>query len=313
MPRQNEKLRVYLKPKVRRELEALCRQGCVSAAKVCGARILLFADENQPGKVLPDREIAERVGLCVRQVVRIRQQLCGKVACRRWIVSSDRARARRPSSMVGRGPLGGVVLQQAARRSARWTIRLLADELGRLQIVTSVCPETVRQCLKKTGLSLGSRNGSAFRSRPGAVRGPYGEDSRHLPRNYDELHPLVCMDEAAKQITSDVEPALPMSPGQPRREDHHYQRKDVVRCLCSSIPCAAGVEWRVARDARGDWAEEVRRLLTKDYPAAKRVTLVCDNLNTHDIASLYTAFDAPTAHRSPDVCVWSTRRAMAVG
>jgi hypothetical protein len=48
---------------------------------------------------------------------------------------------------------------------------------------------------------------------------------------------------------------------------------------------------------RWDWAEEVRRLLEKDYPQAEQVTLVCDNLNTHDIASFYTAFDAPTAHR----------------
>ena len=47
MPRQNEKLRVNLKPKVRKELEALCRQGCVSAAKVRKARILLLADEHQ--------------------------------------------------------------------------------------------------------------------------------------------------------------------------------------------------------------------------------------------------------------------------
>lgn len=27
------------------------------------------------------------------------------------------------------------------------------------------------------------------------------------------------------------------------------------------------------------------------------MTLVCDNLNTHDLASLYFAFDAQTAHR----------------
>jgi hypothetical protein len=41
----------------------------------------------------------------------------------------------------------------------------------------------------------------------------------------------------------------------------------------------------------------VRRLLEEDYPHAKRVKLVCDNLNTHHIASLYEAFDAELAHR----------------
>ncbi|MDZ4685629.1 MAG: transposase, partial [Planctomycetaceae bacterium] len=43
--------------------------------------------------------------------------------------------------------------------------------------------------------------------------------------------------------------------------------------------------------------EEVRQLLDEDDPQAERVTLVCDNLNTHDIASLSARFDAPTAHR----------------
>lgn len=116
--------------------------------------------------------------------------------------------------------------------------------------------------------------------------------------NYDEEHPLICMDEAAKQITSDIEPALPMSPGQPRREDHHYQRQG-VRALFMFFDPLLG--WRRVSSREGrtrwDWAEEVRRLLEEDYPRAERVTLVCDNLNTHDIASLYTAFDAATAHR----------------
>jgi hypothetical protein len=115
---------------------------------------------------------------------------------------------------------------------------------------------------------------------------------------YDEEHPLICMDEAAKQITSDIEPALPMSPGRVRREDHHYERQGVRAVFLFFDPLRG---WRRVRSREGrtrwDWAEEVRELLEVDYPTARCVTLVCDNLNTHDIASLYVAFDAPTAHR----------------
>jgi hypothetical protein len=116
--------------------------------------------------------------------------------------------------------------------------------------------------------------------------------------DYDEKHPLICMDEAAKQIVSDEEPALPMTPGQPRREDHHYQREG-VRALFMFFNPLAGWRRVSTREhrTRVDWAEEIRILLDEDYPKAERVTLVCDNLNTHDIASLYTAFDAETAHR----------------
>ena len=35
------------------------------------------------------------------------------------------------------------------------------------------------------------------------------------------------MVEASKQVVADVEPALPMAPGQPRREDQHNDRQDV--------------------------------------------------------------------------------------
>ena len=115
---------------------------------------------------------------------------------------------------------------------------------------------------------------------------------------YDEAHPLICMDEASKQILSDVDPALPMSPGQVRREDHHYERK-AVRALFMFFNPIQGwrrVSSRVSR-TRADWAHEVQQLLEVDYPQAELVTLVCDNLNTHDIASLYATFNAQTAHR----------------
>jgi hypothetical protein len=46
-----------------------------------------------------------------------------------------------------------------------------------------------------------------------------------------------------------------------------------------------------------DGAEEVRRLRDEDDPHARKVKLVCDNLNTHHIASLYEAFPAEEAHR----------------
>lgn len=116
--------------------------------------------------------------------------------------------------------------------------------------------------------------------------------------DFDEAHPLICMDEASKQIVADVEPALPMSPGHPRREDHHDERRD-VRALFLFFDPLRG--WRRVRSrptrTRQDWAEELRTLLEIDYPHAKRITLVCDNLNTHDIASLYATFPAQTAHR----------------
>lgn len=115
---------------------------------------------------------------------------------------------------------------------------------------------------------------------------------------YDEQHPLICMDEASRQLLSDKTPPLPMKPGTPQRVDDKYER-DGVRALLMFYNPIDGWRRVGCRESRTrhDWAEEVRRLLDEDYPDAELVTLVCDNLNTHDLASLYHAFDAETAGR----------------
>ena len=110
--------------------------------------------------------------------------------------------------------------------------------------------------------------------------------------------PLICMDEASKQLLRNVQPAEPLAPGRPAREDYHYERRGVQALFMFFDPVRG---WRrvSCRDSRTrlDWAEEVRRLLDEDYPQARKVKLVCDNLNTHDIASLYEAFPAEEARR----------------
>jgi hypothetical protein len=82
----------------------------------------------------------------------------------------------------------------------------------------------------------------------------------------------------------------------PAREDYHYERRGVQALFCFFDPLRG---WRrvSCRDSRTavDWALEVRRLLEEDYPQARVVKLVCDNLNTHTTAALYEAFPAERA------------------
>jgi len=110
--------------------------------------------------------------------------------------------------------------------------------------------------------------------------------------------PLIAMDEASKQLLRGLHGPLPIGPGRPAREDYHYERRGVEALFVFFDPLRG---WRRVscreRRTRVDWAEEVRRLLDEDYPQARKVKLVCDNLNTHHIASLYEAFPAAEAHR----------------
>jgi hypothetical protein len=121
-------------------------------------------------------------------------------------------------------------------------------------------------------------------------------DTYELP--VDPEIPLVVMDEASKQVISDLYAPLPLKPGTPRREDHHYVRQGTQSLFLFAAP---HLGWRrvSSRDTRTrmDWAEEVCHLLEVDFPQARKVRLVCDNLNTHCKASLYARYDAEKAHR----------------
>jgi hypothetical protein len=116
--------------------------------------------------------------------------------------------------------------------------------------------------------------------------------------SYDEKRPLIAMDEAARQLLSDVFDPLPLKPGRAKRVDDKYDRHGVCSLFMFYDPIGG---WRRVgcRDSRTavDWAQEVKQLLDVDYPEAELVTLVCDNLNTHHVSSLYKAFDAETAGR----------------
>lgn len=113
----------------------------------------------------------------------------------------------------------------------------------------------------------------------------------------DEV-PTICMDEAAKQMLEGLHDPLPPAHGRAAREDYHYERNGVQAIFMFFDPNRGWrrVSCRESR-TRVDWAHEVRRLLDEDYPTARKIRLVCDNLNTHAIASLYTAFPAAEAHR----------------
>ena len=55
-----------------------------------------------------------------------------------------------------------------------------------------------------------------------------------------------------------------------------------------------------ARRTSLDWAYQIQWLVDEDYPRAKKIRLVMDNLNTHVGASLYKAFKPAEARRILD-------------
>jgi hypothetical protein len=117
-------------------------------------------------------------------------------------------------------------------------------------------------------------------------------------RPYDPARPLLCLDEASRQILAEVRPPLPPAPGQPARHDPEYAREGVANLFLVCEPLRGWREVRVSdRRTRLDWAHCVKDLVDVHYPAAERVLLVLDQLNTHSPASLYEAFAPAEAKR----------------
>jgi len=118
----------------------------------------------------------------------------------------------------------------------------------------------------------------------------------HLP--YDPDYPVVCMDESSKQMIGEVHTPIPCKPGQPLRMDDEYVRNGVAEIFMEVEPLAGRRHVAITeRRTRKDWAHQIKQMLDERYPDAIQVRLVMDNLNTHNIASLYETFEPREARR----------------
>jgi hypothetical protein len=115
---------------------------------------------------------------------------------------------------------------------------------------------------------------------------------------YDPQYPKVCLDEKPVVLHADVQPPVPVEPGQPERVDYEYERRGTRNLFVLVEPLAG---WRhvevTAQRTMHDYAKTVRWLVGEVYPRAEYIRLVQDNLNTHTPAALYETFPPAEARR----------------
>ncbi len=117
-------------------------------------------------------------------------------------------------------------------------------------------------------------------------------------RPSDPRFPQVCMDETSKQLVGETRTPLPAQPGRPARIDYEYARHGVRNLFLFVEPLRG---WRhvqvTERRTKQDWAHAIRELVDVHYPAAERIVLVLDNLNSHVGSALYETFPPAEARR----------------
>jgi hypothetical protein len=117
-------------------------------------------------------------------------------------------------------------------------------------------------------------------------------------RPYDPKRPVVCLDEASKELHATPRGNLALEPGKPIRQDYEYERHGVANLFLAIEPLRGHRKVRVTEQrTKRDFAEQLRLLADEDYPKADLIVLVVDNLNTHGPGALYEAFAPEEAHR----------------
>ncbi len=145
----NKKYIVRLSDEERGMCQGIVKRLKGTSEKVKRAQIMLKADADGPG--WPDAKITEAYGCSVRTVENLRERLvtAGFDAA---LERKKRATAPTPRTLdgVGEAKLIAMRLGKPPAGYGRWSLQLLADELVALEVVPSICAETVRKALKKT-------------------------------------------------------------------------------------------------------------------------------------------------------------------
>jgi transposase len=139
----------------RQTLEDVLSKGRHAATTATRARILLKVDESEAGPGWTDGEIVTASDTSLSTVHRVRQEFVesGLEAA----LYRRQSSAPRPRKLDGapEARLIALVCGPAPEGRARWTLKLLAQRMVELEMVSSLSAECVRTTLKKTNSSLG--------------------------------------------------------------------------------------------------------------------------------------------------------------
>lgn len=112
----------------------------------------------------------------------------------------------------------------------------------------------------------------------------------------DPDEPVLCLDEYPYALEAHTRMPQALVPHRGRRVDYEYVRGG--GCSLFALFCPA-TGWREVvvrrRRTRRDFAEVLAALLETHFPDARRIHLVCDNLNTHTPAAFYETFPPAVA------------------
>jgi transposase len=149
----NKRYVVELTREEREQLEALLKQERPAAKKRMRAQVLLKVDEGEDGPGWSHAQAADAFDVHVNTVTSVAKKLI-EDGLEAAISRKKHVRPGRDTVITGdvEKTLVALASGKPPKGHAQWTLRLLADRLVELEAADTVCHETVRKALKKTGL-----------------------------------------------------------------------------------------------------------------------------------------------------------------
>jgi transposase len=288
----NVRYRITLSSEERAQLQALVQGGKGPVRKLKRAQVLLAAARGSS-----DERIAANVSVGTATVYRTKRRFVEE-GLEQALSEASRPGAERKLAAKEEALLVATACSKPPAGRARWTLSLLADEMVRLTKHRSLSADTVRRRLAEKDLKPWQEKmwcipkvDAEFVARMEDVLDLYAEAP-------DERRPVVCFDETPRQLIGESRVPVAAKPGKRARFDYEYVRNgtaNVFMFVDANRPwrCAKVTDQRTSRD----FAECMRDLADKHYPAAERIRVVMDNLSTHTPAALYEHLDPAEARR----------------
>ena len=288
----NIRYRVTLTGDEREQLQNLVRGGKGAVRRIKRAQILLAADAKST-----DEAIAINVGAGTSTVYRTKQRFVEQ-GLEQALSESPRPGAPRKLDAGDESLLIAVACSKPPAGRAKWTMRLLADEIVRLTAHDSLSDETIRRRLAEMPLKPWQEKmwcipeiNAEYVARMEDVLQLYAEAP-------DPRRPVVCFDETPRQLIGEERVPIRAEPGKPRRVDYEYVRNGTANVF---MFIDVNRPWRRAKvtDQRTciDFAECMRDLVDVHYPEAERIRVVLDNLSAHSAGAIYQRFAPEEARR----------------
>jgi Homeodomain-like domain len=125
-------------------------KGPANARQLAQARVLLPVDETEAAPGRSDEETASALQLSVRTVARVWERFVEQGFAAALLPAPSKRVYARTFAGASQARLIALACGAPPAGQARWTLRLLAEQLLELPVLDTVSRQCVRQALKKT-------------------------------------------------------------------------------------------------------------------------------------------------------------------